>query len=340
MPSEIKNRILFAIVLFIFTISIGIAGYGLLSPGSSTFDAFYMTIITLSTVGYGEVIDLAGNTPARLFTIILILFGMGNLLFVVTTLTSFITDGDLQEILRKRRMLKMIEKLSNHIIVCGHGIICKRIVKELLETQREFVLVSSEQCSVRDIITAHEDILFIEGDPSHDDTLISAGVENANGFIAALPDDKDNLLAIVTAKSLKDNLRIIASATDPETISKFKRIGADVVVSPTLIGGMRIVSEMIRPSVTSFLDIMLRDTSSNTRFENVLVEKNSEISGKLIRNSNIKQKTGLLVLSLRKSSGEFIYNPTPDETLSEGMDIIVIGAVDNIEKLRKLAKSS
>jgi len=340
MPLNIKNKILTALTIFLFTISSGILGYGILTPRSTTLDALYMTIITLSTVGYGEVIDLTNNPAGKIFTMVLIMFGMGNLLFVVTTLTSFITDGELQDLLRKRRMEKMIEKIKDHIIVCGSGIICKRIIQELTETKHQFVFISDNPEDIKLFTHSYPDILFITGDPSCNEILLSAGISAANGFIVALPDDRDSLLTVVTAKKLNPHIRIVASVIIPEAIDKFKAVGVDTVISPTLIGGLRVVSEMIRPSVTTFLDTMLRDKSSNIRFEDVIVSSGSSLIDQTIRHSGIKDKTGLLVVSIRKPGvDQFIYNPSPEEKLTEGTTIIVIGSVDNVIKLKKLAGS-
>jgi len=340
-PPEIKNKIILVVFIFVLTLSTGLLGYKVLAPQSSALDALYMTVITLSTVGYGEVIDLSGNPMAKIFTMVLILFGMGNLLFVVTAITSFITDGEIQKVLRKRRMLKMIEKIKDHFIVCGNGIMCKKIIEELIETKRAFVLVSTQEDEVKEWAQMHPDLLYVLGDPSHNEILTAAGIGSCKGLMATLLDDKDNLLAVVTAKRLNPHIRIVASVTNPEIIDKFTTVGVETIVSPTLIGGLRLVSEMIRPSVTTFLDVMLRDKSSNIRFEDVVVEENSFLSNQTIEGAHVREKTGLVVIALRKNQDEgFVYNPGEEEVLSVGMSIIVIGDVDKIALLRQLAKNA
>ncbi|MDD5456023.1 MAG: NAD-binding protein [Candidatus Margulisbacteria bacterium] len=337
MTLSLQQRILFAIFLLLITISIGVSGYHIFAPGSSFLDALYMTVITLTTIGYGEIIDLSHNPQGRIFTMILIMFGMGNIMYVASTITSVITDGELKEILRRRKMQRMINKLKNHIILCGGGVMIKKIIDELYSTKNDFVIISSDMNEINQLTHQYRDLMYIYGDAYHNDNLLAAGIETASGIITTL-DDKDNLFVIVSAKKLNPGIRIVSSANDPEAIDKLKTVGVNSIISPNLIGGLRMVSEMIRPSVTTFLDIMMRDTSSNTRFSEVTVRKGSDLIKHTIGSSKIRDFTGLLILSLKKpNSDSFVYNPFPDEELPEGTVMIVIGSTENVGKLKKLA---
>ncbi|OGI11015.1 MAG: hypothetical protein A2Y40_00010 [Candidatus Margulisbacteria bacterium GWF2_35_9] len=338
MPKHIQQKILTSILIFLITISIGIIGYKIIAPDQSILNALYMTVITLTTVGYGEIIDLSASPNGKIFTMVLILFGMGNLLYVVTTITSFFTDGNLQEMLRRNKMEKQINRLENHIIICGGGTICRKIIEELTCTERQFVLVSTDGDELSKLELEYKDLLYIKGDPSVNDTLVSAGIQSANGLITTLPDDRDNLLVIVSAKQLNNKIRIVSHAQNSESISKFKTLGVDSIISPNLIGGLRMVSEMIRPSVVSFLDVMLRETKGNTRFENVTIQAGSSLINKTLAQSDIRKQTGLLVVSIKKPNiKEFIYNPSPEEILTLNTVLIVIGSVSEVSKLRSLA---
>lgn len=332
---SIKSKILTAFVLFTATLVFGTIGYLILEPGSTLMDALYMTVITISTVGYGEVIDLTASPVGRFFTMMVILFGMGNLLYVISTVTSLITDGELQEVLRRKKMEKKIDQLNQHIILCGSGMMSRKIIEELIQTKHDFVLVSESSDEIHELLNIYPELLYIEGDPSYDNTLKNGAIERASGLIIALHDDKESLFIAVTAKKLNSKIRIVTSVVDAEMIEKFKTVGVETTISPNLIGGLRLVSEMIRPSVTTFLDIMLRDTASNTRFADVKIPNGSPLIGKTIKDCQIKQKTGLLIVSLQKPGVEgFVYNPSPHEIISEGMAMIVIGSAEDVQKLR------
>ncbi len=338
-PLHVKRKIFTAILLFTITMGTGMLGYHLLSPTSTWLDAIYMTVITLATVGYGEIIDLSHNPAGRIFTMVLILFGMGNILFVASTFTEFITDGELQKMMRRRKMQKMIDRINNHIVLCGSGLINRKIIDELFETSTPFVLIAQDEHELARLITQHPDLLYISGDASHDSVLLDAGIKTANGLMTALTDDRDNLFVIITAKRLNDSLRIVSSANNPDNIDKYKSVGVNSIISPNQIGGLRMASEMIRPSVVTFLDIMMRGTTGHTRFSEVVVAAESSLDGKTIGEMRIRDKTGLVVISLKQvNEDSFMYNPAPDTRLQTGTAIIVIGSVEQVATLTKLAQ--
>lgn len=339
-PLHVKRRIYTAIFLFTITLGTGAIGYRLLSPTSTWLDAVYMTVITLTTVGYGEIVDLSHNPAGRLFTMVLLLFGMGNILFVASTVTEFITDGELQKMMRRRKMQKMIDRISNHIILCGGGLISRKIIDELTQTNTPFVLVTHDDHELSALMTQHPDLLHISGDPAQDQTLLDAGVKSAKGLMTALSDDRDNLFIIITAKRLNGSLRIVSSANNPENVEKYNSVGVDATISPNQIGGLRMASEMIRPSVVTFLDVMMRGTSGHIRFSEVIVKKGSKLDGKTIGEVRIRDKTGLVVISLKHPDEDsFVYNPLPKMKLTTGSAIIVIGSVDQVAQLTELATS-
>jgi voltage-gated potassium channel len=332
---DIRKR-LFFVLLAVFIVTMGgTFGYYLLYSGQSRFiDCMYMTVISLTGVGYGEVTEVTGNIPAEIFTMALITFGMGIIFYGISTLAAMIIEGDLSGILRRQKMVKQIKKLKNHYIVCGGGETGRPLIAELVKNMKTVVLIEAsgeaiERC--RSIC----DLLYIEGDATDDQNLIAAGIANAAGIIVCLQSDKDCLYVTMTARMLNKRLRIISRMTDPKHRAKLKKAGADGIVSPNAIGALRMASEMIRPTVVDFLDTMLRSKKVTLRIGQITVWENAAFEGMGIRDSGIKDKFGLLILGLKKEDGDILFNPPPSQVLEKGMTLIVMGDVADIERARK-----
>jgi len=332
----IKKRLLF-ILLAIFTVVMsGSAGYYMLLDGKQRFmDCVYMTVISLTTVGYGEIFDIRGNFTVELFTMILITFGMGIILYGISTLTALIIEGELSGILRKNKMQKQIRKLKNHYIVCGCGETGRHILAELIKSKEQVVLVEQNEENIercRDI----GDLLFVKGDATDDHNLIAAGIIKAAGILIALPSDKDNLYVTMTARILSQNIRIICRMIDQNIEPKLRKAGADYVVSPNYIGGLRMASEIIRPTVVNFLDSMLRSSQGNLRIHQMTVSEYADVDGKKINESGLTDRFNLLVLGARQDADEIEFNPSPEKVLRNGTTLIVMGDVDEIERARQI----
>ncbi|UCH24176.1 MAG: potassium channel protein [Deltaproteobacteria bacterium] len=313
----------------------GSTGYYLLFGGKPRFmDCVYMTVVSLTTVGYGEVIEITGNIPAQIFTMILIIFGMGIILYGISTATAIIVEGELTGILRKKRMLKEIQKLKNHIIVCGGGETGRPVLTELVKNKEPVVLIEQEEENIERCKPV-ENLLYILGDATDDENLLAAGIEKASGIIITLPTDKDNLYLTMTARILNNRIRIVSRMIDQKLEPKLKMAGADRVVSPNTIGALRMASEMIRPTVVDFLDSMLRSSRGNLRIHQITVSENSGLAGKQLNESGIKDKFDLLVLGAKHEKEDIKFNPSPLETLDVGMTLIVMGEVENIARARK-----
>ncbi len=316
---------------------VGASGYHVLGHGSWSYaDCLYMTIITLSTVGYGEVLPGMDHLPgARVWTILLIVLGSGSLLFFISTLTAFIVEGDIQGVLRRRRMQKQIDQLKDHIIVVGVGATGIHVVGELHMTQVPFVVIDMDGERLRAI---SEDelpgMLFVHGDATADQVLQQAGIARAKGLAATLPEDKDNVFVSITARALNGNLRIVAKMTEDNAETKLKRAGANSTVSPSQIGGMRIVSELVRPSVVQFLDTMLRDRAQALRVEEVSIPEKSSLVGARLRDTTIRNQTKVLVLAAHLPDGTYTYNPGPDFLIEPGMTLVVLCQAEDLRKLR------
>ncbi len=331
-----KNRLIKGLIATFIAIAAGTAGYKLLGgPEWSLLDSIYMTIITLTTVGFGETQDLSANPSARILTIFIILFGMGSLLFVVSTVTGFIVEGELTNVFGRRKMLKEISNLKNHFIVCGIGDIGSTIVKELKLTKRDFVVVDTDSEKLEKL-NVMEKVLYINDDATKDEALISAGVHEAQGLITILPDDKDNLFVTLSAKQLNPNLRIVSKGIDEHTIKKLKMAGADSVVLSNAIGGLRMVSELIRPGVVGFLDKMLRTQKGKSyRFEDVIIPAGSKFIGQTLSQANLLHNTRVLLVAMKCEDGDFVYNPESSSIIKDKSVIVVMGESLETKKVRE-----
>ena len=289
-----------ASVLIVVVFIAGTIGYTLLGgPEYGVFDAVYMTAITLTTVGYGETIDMVDNVPARAFTVALLVFGVGSFLYFYTTLTSFIVEGSLDRIFVKHRMRRHIEQLSDHYIVCGAGHTGQHVVDELVATRRPLVLVERDPDVAHTVYDTHGGkVPVVVGDAAEDDVLLNAGIERALGLVTCFSSDKDNLIVAFSARSLNPGVRIVCRSIDDRVSAKMKLAGADAVVSPNTIGGLRMVSELIRPKAVSFLDVMLREHDDNYRVEDLTVHAGSRIAGLTLKDLRSERLADILVVAV------------------------------------------
>lgn len=334
---SLRNRMYKAISAVAIALTIGTFGFYVIEGGkASLLDCLYMTIITLSTVGYGEVIPLDG--VGRVFASILIITGMGSLIYFGSTVIAFWVELDLQHARRRKRMQKTIDRLTGHVIVCGVGTTGTNVVLELIDTGTPFVMVEVNEERIRDLVAStgsdERSVPYLAGDATEDRVLLQAGIERAAGLVAALRSDKDNLYLILSARQMNPDLRIVARAMEKDAPPKMLRAGADRVVAPNLIGGTRIASEMIRPDVVEFLDIMMRDKEQNTRFGQVRLPPDSPLVGRSLADTKIRKATDVLVIAIRDRQGQFVYNPGPETKLTEGATLIVLGSRDSVKKLR------
>jgi voltage-gated potassium channel len=312
--------------------------YGM--AGWSYFDCVYMTVITLSTVGFGELAKMREVPGARAITVALIVSGVGALTYVQGNLTALLVEGAIGQALRRNRMRKAILGTSGHIVVAGAGSTGKHVIEELVATQTPFVVIDRDMHHLERISDdlAEGKMLYVHGDATDDHVLVEAGVKSARGVVAALTHDKDNLFVTLSARSLNPSARIVAKVVEDAAAAKMIKAGATAVVNPTMIGGRRMVSEIIRPEVNEFLDQMLRDKDKNLRLEEVVIPENSSFAGRALKDTPIRRATKLLVVAVRGSDKgrTFIYNPDPDHVITQGTTLIVLGEAESVVKLRKL----
>lgn len=330
--NPLKNIYISLFCLF-GVLTAGTVGYMIIEQWSFT-ESLYMTIITVSSVGFKEVRDL--DLKGEWFTITLILFGMGTIVYGITNLTAFVVEGDLRKILRKSRMEKNLDKLNNHFILCGLGRVGVNIANEILRMGYPLVAIDSEEKNLSEYESPSFSFFPLLGDATSEKILEKAGIFRAKGLISALPTDSENLFVVLTARQLNPNLRIIARVNEEENSEKIIRAGADKAVCPAHIGGLRMASELIRPTVVDFIDKMIREKDGKLRVEEALITTNSLILGKSLMEAQIPQKSGCVVVALRRADGKFEFNPRAEMVLNEGDTIIVIGEIEKIRELKKL----
>lgn len=332
-----KNRIIGIVIALAAIILIGAIGFAFFEE-HTFFESLYWAVVTLASVGYG---DITPKTPqGRIFTIALIMSGMGVIAYGLSMVTAIFVEGELKDVLRRRKVEKQIKNLSGHHIICGAGLTGRYMALELSKTQRPVLVIERSEEQYR-MMEEHADgyqFPHVIGDATDEEVLKAAAIERAIGLLATLPSDKDNLLIALTARGLNPSLRIVARGIDHHIQDKLKKAGADEVVLPNQIGALRLVSLLVRPAAVSFLDTMLREEKGALRIEDVLIAKGSALEGKSLSESRIREGTGVIVMALKYGAGRStLFNPSADTLLKAGDVMVVMGKVDEVKVLEKLA---
>ncbi|MEZ4402043.1 MAG: potassium channel protein [Kofleriaceae bacterium] len=340
---KIRNRLLAGFFAMALVVLGGATGYWWLGHGHwSWTDCLYMTVITVTTVGYGETLQGMDHMPyVRSFTMLLLVFGTGVLVYFASMITAFVVEGDLRNVLSTTRMKKRMRQMKNHFVVCGAGSTGRHIINELLTTGHRVVAIDTDEDELREIAAAFPKAAYsyVVGDATDDEVLAQAHLEHARGLGAALSADKDNLYLVVATRQLTSTARIIARCAEINHVEKLRRAGADAVVSPNFIGGMRMVSELLRPSVVKFLDEMLRDKEAPMRIEEVTIGASSALANRTVRDADVRGQHGVNVLAVRRDpKAAWEYNPPADRVLAPGTVLVVLGAVAQVTSLREQAE--
>ncbi len=333
---EQKNQLSFFVITLLSLILTGTIGYKLLLD-VNFIDALYMTVITISTVGYAEVGVM--DTEAKMFSILLIFISLGTVGYLFTSIMSSFLEGDLKAAWRRRKMEATITNLKNHYIVCGAGETGYNAIKQFKKTNVDFVVIDKDDHKVNDLI--EENINTIQGDATQDSTLEKAGIKHAKGLISSLPSDAENVYAVLTARQLNLDLYIVSRAIDKHARGKLKQAGANNTISPNEIGGTRMASLMLRPNVISFLDIITRAGDVVLDLEDVIIFPGSSLVNQQLKEARIPEKTGLIVLAMKKSSQDKLtFNPSSDKRLAIGDIMIVLGQETQVNELKKIANDT
>jgi len=336
---NLSRRFILSILLLVMLPLIGTVGYMRLEDWSFQ-KAVYMSVITMSTVGFREVGQL--SPPGEWFTIFFIFLSVTCVGFAVANITAFLIQGELRDLMKGRRMQRQIEQLKDHYIICGCGAMGREIVMEFTRARVPFVVVEKTPDDAE--IPRDLDVLFIEGDATDEEILELAGIRRAKGLIAALRQDPENVFVALTARQLNPGLQIVARASEKGTESKLLRAGADRVISPFEIAGHRMASIVLRPNVVNFLDVIIRGSGVDLLLEEVHLSPASTLVGKTLRESDLGRTTGTVIIGLQDSSGKPRITPAPDVSLSSlslqaGDVLIALGNEEQLARLKEMAQS-
>jgi len=299
----------------------------------SFWECLYMTAVTVSTVGFGEILDVTAVPGGREWTLALLIVGVSANLYVLSSLTSFILEGDFTQMRRYRSRIRRMQRMSGHYIVCGVGTTGRHVVNELIAVGEKVVAIDVDAASLG--VVDEKKAVPLEADATDDEVLASAGIGRAKGIVAALDDDKTNMFVVVSARQANPRIRIVAKAVTQSAMGKLRRAGADAVVSPNFIGGLRLASELLRPQVVRFLDQMLRE-DAGLRIEEATIGQQGPAVGGTLGSARLRDVTGSLVLAIRDPDGKVTHAPPASAAIEPGSTLIAIGSPEQIRHLRDL----
>ncbi len=322
------RRIFISILLFVLIIFSGAIGYIIIEK-TNFLDALYMTIITITTVGFTEVFKL--SEAGKIFTIILILLGASSVAYILSSVLEVVVAGEVRKDLRRRKMLKKIASLKNHFIICGYGRMGKVICEKLKDNKKvSFVVVDKDESIESEL--EEKGFLYVIGDATKESVLLQAGVMSAQGLVAVTNSDAENVYIVLTAKGFNNNLRVTSRASSEEASVKMFWAGCDKTVSPYVIGGNSVADSIIKPNVSQFFELAMAQSEYNIEVEEINVKGTEYFAEKKILESNIR-KEGIIIVAIKKKDGSFIFNPGPDEFIAKGDTLIALGRQSDFEKI-------
>jgi len=320
------RRVRIGLAALVLVLVAGTVGYLVL--GFDFLDAVYQTVVTISTVGYAPPHALHGG--GKVFTIFLILVGVGTALYSFTAVLEILIEGHMRDLVRRRSMERSIARMSGHVVVCGWGRVGREVARFLAAAGQEVVVVDRDAARTEEVPYA-----FVTGDATEDDTLLQAGVARAAALVAALDTDADNLFVTVACRAMRPDLNIIARARSESSEPKLVRAGANRVVNPQQLGGDRMASFVTQPHVVDFIDVVMHDGTLEFRLEEMPVSPTSPLSGSTLRSVRLHDRTGALVLAVRRPDGSFDTNPSPELTIEAGDVLIGVGTAAQLDALAR-----
>jgi len=322
------KRILVPALLLGVVLIIGTVGYSVIE-GWSFFDAFYMTVITLSTVGFREVYDLSYG--GKLFTILLVIGGVATVTLLMSTFGRMIVEGEFRRVLWRQKVDKTIDKLSNHFILCGYGRVGREVAKNFTHVRAPFVVVEKEEPVIRQL--DQEGLAYVLGDATVEEVLLRAGLLRAKGVVTALENDADNVYVCLTARSLCPSILIVARAADDRAAKNLKQAGADRFISPNVLGGHQIAQACLRPAVLDFITLATSRSTLDLQMEELHLKAPSELIGKSLAGTNLRSHYRVIVVAIQKPSGDMVFHPESHQVLEERDTLILLGPASSLQEL-------
>lgn len=321
------SRLKIALSLVVTIFATGTLGFHYIE-GWAFVDSFYVTVTTLSTVGYGDFAPL--TTEGKLFTVAIIILGVGTMLYSFGLVSEMVIEGRLRRLLGRGKMEKMIDKLGNHYIVCGGGRIGFLITRELAADKVPYVVIDNNPEVIQKL--EDEGFIYCKGDATHDKTLLEAGIKRAKGVICVLPSDAENLYVILTAKELHPNIYILSRCEEEESEHRLLQAGADRVMSPYTLGGVRMAMAILRPAMLDFIEITTSRQSLELRMEEISICAGSPYIGQTLEDSGIRKRYGLIIVAVKKGTEKMIFNPMASYIIAEGDRLIAMGEEENVRQ--------
>jgi voltage-gated potassium channel len=325
------RKILLLMALIVSIFAIGTGGYMILE-GASLLDGLYMTVITLASVGYREVVPLSAN--GKVFTICLISLGVGTVSFTIFTIGGIVVEGQVRKIMGRRHLERRIKALSNHYIICGYGRMGRVLVQQLAQEDVPFVVVENNEEKLHSL--AATDCLYIAGDATTEEVLEAANIRKARGLVTTVATDADNLFVTLTARSMNPELFILARAFEEHSKGKLLLAGADRVVDPFKIGGMRLAHAIMRPAVVEFVELATHRAHLELEMEELQVGPGSQLIGVSLKDSQIRTRFGFMVIAIKRADGNMLFNPPSETVINEGDTLITIGKPEDHRELETL----
>jgi voltage-gated potassium channel len=329
-----EKKLKIALGALLIVIVIGTFGYSLVE-GWDFLDSLYMSVITIATVGYMEVQPL--SSTGRVFTIFFIIFGVGTTLYAVGAGAQLMLEGQIRNILGRRKMSKKIQEVKDHYIICGYGKVGQQIYNEFSSRQVLCTVVEKHPETVEKAIK--EGVLVVQGDSTEDSVLEEAGIKRAKGLISAVASESDNVYISLSARVLNPKIFIVARAEAPEAEKKLLRAGANRAISPHTLGGTRMAMAALRPHVVDFMSVATSSEGMDIRIEELEVKEGSSLSNSTLRDCELRQKVGVIVLGIHKKDGQMLFTPPSDSKIEPGDILIAIGKSEELERLEKLTSS-